>query len=101
MLSQRPKSGHQEEKKQARPPASALPQASLLPVTCSHGPFWWAEFPRSAQHLGPHAGWPRCVCTLISYGLLSVQKPLYSLETESHAPLFRLLHPFPLLGLEP
>ena len=33
--------------------------------------------------------------------LLSVQKPLRSLETESLAPLFRLLPSFPLLGLEP
>lgn len=33
--------------------------------------------------------------------LLSVQKPLHSLEMESLAPLFRLLPQFPLLGLEP
>lgn len=40
---------------------------SLPSVTCSQGPFWWAEFPWSAQHLAPHAGRPRCVRMLISY----------------------------------
>lgn len=53
------------------------------------------------QHLTPHARWPRCVCTLISYEPALRAEATAFPENGVTRSLFRLLPPFPLLGLEP